>query len=150
MYIDVSLYRARIGSFHGSCYKNSNILIHSSFYRNIFSRSTRIGSFDSYLYGRREWTATNKKFRFNINSNRANCLVYSSLALFIILSSILQISGDVHPNPGPQNWTDLSLCHANIRSIRAEGRMDHIRCELADRFDIFIEHLDFQKNLFDF
>jgi hypothetical protein len=44
---------------------------------------------------------------------------------------------DVHSNPGPSTWSDISLCHANIRSIRrCEEKLDHIKCQLSDNYDI--------------
>ena len=42
---------------------------------------------------------------------------------------LISVSGNVHSNPGP--YHDLSLCHTNVRSLRAENRMTHIQYHLA-------------------
>ena len=44
------------------------------------------------------------------------------------------LSGNVHPHPGPNH--DLTICHTNIRSLKAEDRLTHIRCDLALHNDI--------------
>ena len=49
---------------------------------------------------------------------------------------LISLSGNVHSNPGPDIHCDLSICHANIRSIKAIDRMNHISCELASKYDI--------------
>ena len=54
-----------------------------------------------------------------------------------IIQMLLLISMDVHSNPGPSTWSDISLCHANIRSIRRfNEKLDHIKCQLSDTYDI--------------
>ena len=63
-------------------------------------------------------------------------MTFSSISLYIMISALLALSGDIHPNPGPSSWKDLSICHTNIRSIRTPEKMDDIRSELADNFDI--------------
>ena len=47
------------------------------------------------------------------------------------------LSGDVHENPGPKDWSDLSICHVNIRSLRGDSdKLDHISCGLSHKYDI--------------
>lgn len=49
----------------------------------------------------------------------------------------ISLSGNVHPNPGPvTDQGDISICHINIRSLKAPNRMAHIRCDIAPNFDI--------------
>ena len=51
----------------------------------------------------------------------------------------LLINTDDHSNPGPSNWTDILICHANIRSIRRfDEKLDHFKCHLFDSYDIVI------------
>ena len=46
---------------------------------------------------------------------------------------LVLISMDVHSNPGLSTWSDISLCHASIRSIsRCKEKFDHIKCQLSD------------------
>ena len=46
------------------------------------------------------------------------------------------ISGDVHPNPGPnKSYADFTICHANIRSL-SEDKLRRIKTSLANEFDI--------------
>ena len=73
----------------------------------------------------------------------------SALKLCIYLASIyalvrlkLLISGDVEPNPGPNDQIlrherRLSFCHANMRSIqRCPDKLDHIRAGFCGTYDI--------------
>jgi hypothetical protein len=61
------------------------------------------------------------------------------LALLIILSLIIR-SGNVHKNPGPPPDRDknLHICHLNIRSLNAPGRLDDLSdyIQLINDFDI--------------
>ena len=67
----------------------------------------------------------------------ANNLLQSMVALSHVLIMLVALSGDVHPNPGPDNVTnDISICHVNVRSLGAEGRMESIQTDLADKHDI--------------
>ena len=46
------------------------------------------------------------------------------------------LSGDVHPNPGPDNRTeDMKNCHANVRSLLCDT-LTYIKTSLAQSFDI--------------
>lgn len=79
------------------------------------------------------------------------CHGFSNLDLFtiilcllckIIICILLISSGDVHPNPGPSVncYNKLSICHINIRSLRATAsgilKLDLIRNEIANVYDI--------------
>ena len=55
---------------------------------------------------------------------------------------LLLVSGDVEPNPGPNNQIlrnerRISFCHANMRSIqRCPDKLDHIKAEFCGTYDI--------------
>ena len=50
---------------------------------------------------------------------------------------LLVVSGDIHLNPGPQhNFSQLKICHVNVRSLKSKGCIDAIKTELCDRYDI--------------
>jgi hypothetical protein len=47
------------------------------------------------------------------------------------------MANDVESNPGPaKDFCDLSICHANIRSLKAKDRLLHVKCEFVDKYDI--------------
>jgi hypothetical protein len=52
----------------------------------------------------------------------------------------IQLSGDVHPNPGPvMNWTTKSFtfCHANARSICSKSKFDDLLSRnVQNEFDV--------------
>ena len=54
----------------------------------------------------------------------------------ILISMLIILSGNVHPNPGPEQYHDLSICHSNIRSLKALDRMTHVKCHLTPVHDI--------------
>lgn len=60
----------------------------------------------------------------------------AQICLAQFLFSLLMLCGDIHPNPGPKVRPTVSLCHCNIRSIQNKSKLDDIRCELADKYDI--------------
>ena len=64
---------------------------------------------------------------------------------FLILLSLLSISGDIHPNPGPEQ--NVKVCHINARSILTVNRLDLIKHFLsiqgnADILCVSETHLD--------
>ena len=44
--------------------------------------------------------------------------------LSVVIFLLLRNSGNIHLNPGPQN---LNVCHANVRSMRAQSKLDEIK-----------------------
>ena len=59
-----------------------------------------------------------------------------SIFLAILLQLLIIIlRGDIHSNPGPPQQ-QLSLCHANLRSIKAPDRFLHLKFDLAGKFHI--------------
>ena len=65
----------------------------------------------------------------------------SSLLLVFLVASLL-VCGDIHPNPGPVNSTNLKFCHLNVRGLTSVNdtgaRLDHIEqtCCIDDKYDI--------------
>ena len=55
--------------------------------------------------------------------------------IFIVLQMLL-LSGDIEVNPGPdeQNWSDISICHLNARSL--PDKLSAIKNNLACTYDI--------------
>ena len=52
---------------------------------------------------------------------------------------LLRLAGDIEINPGPlsgKSSSKLSVCHANVRSIRSLEKFEHIRIELTEKYDI--------------
>ena len=67
------------------------------------------------------------------------------LLLIFIMDSLLLTFGDIESNPGPQHddtsFSDISICHINIRSLKYRldetlVKMELIRYEFACNFDI--------------
>ena len=63
----------------------------------------------------------------------SHCIIATSLVIHMLII----LSNDIHQNPGP-NYTmsDLTICHANIRSLKAKGKFLSIKTELAGKYDI--------------
>ena len=62
-------------------------------------------------------------------------------AISNVLTIILLLCGDVHRNPGPTNNANsksLTICHANIRSLKTNDNMNHVRADLAGNFDVIV------------
>ena len=47
------------------------------------------------------------------------------------------LCGDINPNPGP-NTRPITVCHANIRSLKANNNFDHVSIDLAGSYDIIV------------
>ena len=70
-------------------------------------------------------------------------MLFTNLMLCLLLT-LLFVSGDIHPNPGPQNNNEplpVRLCHINIRSLKAKFeneflKLDVLKNEIANQFDI--------------
>ena len=62
-----------------------------------------------------------------------NCVIGISHLLYLLLL----LCGDVHPNPGPNcEYSDLSICHTNIRSLKGKDKMMHINCDLVNKYNV--------------
>ena len=73
--------------------------------------------------------------------NLANLLVN----VFLLISLLLALAGDVESNPGPSTDQDefcnLSICHINIRSLKPKlndtvYKMEMIRHDIAPKYNI--------------
>lgn len=64
----------------------------------------------------------------------SSCSIKSVIGLTYFFCFIsLALSGDVHSNPGPPR---VKICHSNIRSLKANGKMDSILTDLVGHFNI--------------
>ena len=116
MNITIDAWKSAIGLFHSH------------------SKMKNVKKFNSN--GKHEWA-----FLYKENANikvLAMCMKFIALSLII---QLLLICGGIHPNPGPE-YTDLSVCHTNIRSIKSRDKnrylykLMHVKNELANNFDI--------------
>ena len=135
MGISLELYRTAIGLFGGGKGEGRSFLLPKQMFYTKFN--------DNFMHRRKQWsaflyTSYNGKFK-------AKVLLNSYLAFSILLQLLLVQCGDVERNPGPvdNNKQDVTVCHANIRSLKHKdletGLLDrflHIKCYLAGTFDI--------------
>ena len=88
------------------------------------------------FWNKREWSVSMMDYQPQhypaINNSKLACLI---IGTSLIAHTLLLIAGDIHPNPGP-TWHDISICHANIRSIRCPEKVEHIACSLCKSYDI--------------
>lgn len=133
MAIDIDRWRASIGTFcpgygpKGSakfryCYDKDDL----NFYGG--KRKWANFLFETYLFHR---------------VPRGYGLSFVSISL-LFQGIILMLCGDIHPNPGPDEHvcSNLSVCHANMRSLKplniaeANEKVLHIECEFGKIMDI--------------
>lgn len=86
-------------------------------------------------YGIGTWSQIRYREMRGVRSSRK--FLGGFIGASVLLHMLLMLCGDVHPNPGPSTWqSSLSICHANIRSIRGLDKFSEISCELQGKFDI--------------
>ena len=133
MGITIAQYRLAIGMFGGGCVRDS------------FMYSGKHGT-DQYLHHdslgtwlfehKRKWT----KDMLNSVKRRSKYgkqALFNAIGFSLFMHLLILLCGDVHMNPGPNDWSDLSLCHVNIRSLRGDKtKLDHIACGLGSDYDI--------------
>ena len=128
MCISTEAYRAAIGLFNNcsrdcvKMYKFPNIY----FFHNL----------NHNFYGLRSWSRHLRANSMNKLSIRSNVLLRQMMAISIIIQSILVLSNDVELNPGPILDNVLSICHTNLRSLKAKDRLMHVKCEFIKTYDI--------------
>ena len=64
-----------------------------------------------------------------------------TFAIGNMLSVVLLLCGDIHKNPGPANYPSnklFTICHANIRSLKTNDNMCHVRADLAGKYDVIV------------
>ena len=63
-------------------------------------------------------------------------VVFALMAAFCLL--IIFLSSDIHTNPGPTSWTNVSIAHLNVRSLLSHDELDHLTALLdIHHFDVF-------------
>ena len=129
MGISIQAYRIAIGNFNCTS-KHMNILMFPS--KRFFKDGNHY-----FSYHLHEWSLHINKMTINQSSIKSKLLVQNIIGIAVIIHMILVLANDVHPNPGPGNDAfDLTVCHANVRSIKAENKFLFLKSELANNFDI--------------
>ena len=128
MGIELSQYRASVGYFYGKKGSKENLILYpkASKFAHLFH--------NNYLFHEWEFVTRHKWSLFvtkmNRNNNYRGCHMIHccmGISLFIHLSCMILLCGDIHQNPGPQDYADISICHSNIQSLRAAPeKLDHI------------------------
>jgi hypothetical protein len=129
MCITTEAYRSSIGLFN-CCSKKVKKLV--------FPRKRFFQNGNHYFsYNLHEWTKTIYFYKTREKQITAKYTCHSIIGITILINLLLLLSNDVHPNPGPNwNYSDISLCHTNIRSLKAKDRLLHVNCHLAKKFDV--------------
>ena len=126
MPISVEAYRASIGLFNCCFFDSMKLRCPAHFFdrycKLIWGHG--VGSWSQYVHG-----CKMNKGRINSNANLKYIIAYS-----LVLQVLLLLANDVESNPGP--FSNLKICHCNIRSLRVKDRLVHIKCELHNAFDI--------------
>ena len=132
MGITITQYRASIGLFSGGVIRDKWIFTFTHDKRFMFA----CGWYVCYGWGFKNKHAWSKLIHGNeSNHNKAREMLSSFMAISVVIQCLMLLAWDIHLNPGP-NWSDISICHANIRSIRNPAKIDHISCELTNRYKI--------------
>ena len=64
-------------------------------------------------------------------------LVWNLTFSLITTQNLLSQCVDIHPHPGPNHdFGNLTFCHVNIRSIKAENRLTAFINQVKDKYDI--------------
>ena len=129
MGVSLDAYRASIGSFCNCTRGNKPC----KFPRNCFFSNCN----HNFSYGLQEWREclSNEKLFKNIKESKS--LLGDIIAASLVFQMLLILSCDVHPNPGPNpSVKNLSLCHANVRSLKPPDKLMHINLDLVGKFDI--------------
>ena len=133
MGITIDAWRTAIGTYQFS--KGKSKLKHFFLPTHLFNQNNA-----HLFYGRREWAL----FLQGRTLKNKTHLCTSVIAISLFIHLLLAVCGDVHPNPGPAkpDYCDVSICHANIRSLKQRDRhgslstLSHISCSLAKKFSI--------------
>ena len=73
-----------------------------------------------------------KIHRFSSRSARESHFAYGvTLGLLNVSCILLLICGDIESNPGPTTCTPITVCHANIRSLKANDNMSVMHADAA-------------------
>ena len=139
MGITLAQYRITIGTFCGKGVKDKLISFPRDTGRSFWGIPIEHCLSDWGLWTRQKWSRHIHNQKHNIYYKSSRSLVQGIVGLSLVLhmSILLYCSGDIHPNPGPVFLNDINISHSNIRSLRSyKDKLDHIRCNLADQFNI--------------
>ena len=129
MGITLQAYRSTIGSFNG-CTKHGNM---NKFPSKLFFDHSSY----TFEYGINEWS--NKLYRLRLHAHvvRSRQFCLNAIAVSLVINILLCVANDVEKNPGPnERVLDISICHANIRSLKGQNKMLNISTEFSGNFDI--------------
>ena len=137
MGITITQYRVSIGVFCGGTLRQTSYkeildlyFLYSGFdLPNILTSKHMSSKYFKLMTAQRNSVLSDPK-KYNM------CLLVG-FSIMLNLSLCLLCCGDVHPNPGPPGISDITICHANVRSIRySTQKLDYIKCTFADQFNI--------------
>ena len=129
MGISLEGYRAAIGTFHCCIRDEGSFFIPCAF--------SKCNDYDIFNVGKRNWSKHNHNFVMHAEQLKLCLLLKSYIGLPLAISLLLVLANDIELNPGPQiDGCNLSICHANVRSLKAKDRLLHIQSDLASVFDI--------------
>ena len=131
--ITITQYRSAIGGYQGKL-KCNTPCIPSTYFK--FSHLFR----NDYLF-QNELFCRKKEMNVQVPNNAhtpGKLILHGIIATSILICMLLMISGSIHPNlgPGMDKSSDISICHVNIRSLCNKDKIDHISCELGNKFNI--------------
>ena len=116
MGISLVAYRATIGIFDGRK-KDCSM---SDLPDNKFN--------DRKYFSRHEMLRYTRYCMLNYGRKLARDTFSAAVRSGLLIVFLIILSGNVHPNPGP--FHDITISHTNIRSLKAENRLTHIKCDL--------------------
>ena len=129
MGINIQIYRATIGIFN-CCIKTPKAIVFPKFQFNTSSNHC-------FSYKLHEWSNHLSHLRQNKNLINSRYLCRGFIGINLFIHILLIACHDIHPNPGPPyDYTNISICHANIRSLKAKDKFLGIDTELTGKFDL--------------
>ena len=126
MSITLEAYRAAIGSFHGGTKGMKTF-----FYHYCYSRK----DYDLLNVGKSKWSKLNYKHVLKSKQLHSREVCRCIVGLSLLINILIVLAQDIELNPGP-SANNISICHSNVRSLKAKGRLMHVETELAQDFDI--------------
>ena len=134
MGISLSGWRAAIGTFPVKIhFHNKYVIPKQKFYAD-----------GTCFYGRKEWECYLARSKVYCKYQAPRNTFFGLVILSWTIQCILLSSGDVHPNPGPnsiRNFSDITMCHSNIRSLKQICHITGERFKLND-INCHLNHID--------
>ena len=133
MGITINQYRVAIGMFGGG--SKCHTFMYSS--KHMSDYYFQPDSLKGWLFeSRRSWS----KNLLSVSKNKGKYCrqaISNVIGCSLLIHLLLLLCWDIETNPGPKDRCDVSICHANIRSLRGDKtKLDHISCGLSGKYDI--------------